>query len=148
MSKSDSKSDDFSIPGVFGGSMSNLTTDDVIRHLAAKNIQSEIKGDKFVPKKMDLKRLNINDLSRKDLLRSKRVRVQQVVIGGALQVGVAETSIREDAEDENRHLRKLLIEVRDTLRQPNRTIVRRLVIQLRRPTINVLSLSAALRASI
>jgi len=84
-----------------------MTTDDIVHLVEKYDIESQVQGEKFVPKQLDLTRLNVNDLSRKDLLTSKRVRVRRVDISGVLQVGIGNAS-RDSTDDENRFLRQQL----------------------------------------
>jgi hypothetical protein len=86
-------------------SSSNLTTDQMQHLLEVYDTESEIDGDKFIPKKLDLKRLNMNDMSRGDLVTEQRVKVKQVDIGGVLQVAVGNNSLGS-VIDENRYLRQ------------------------------------------
>jgi len=98
----------FGISASGSGSTKTCTTLDKFRHmLTENNIESDIEGDKFIPKKLDLVRLNMNDLTRNDTVISKVVRVRQVDIGGALQVAVGNSTLGE-MDDENRMLRKKL----------------------------------------
>jgi hypothetical protein len=95
-------------------SSSSMTTDDLSHLLEVDDVESEIQGEKFVPKKLDLQRLNVNDLSRQDLLATKRVRVRQVDIGGVLQVDIGNSSA-DAAEDENRRLRQQVADLQKSL---------------------------------
>jgi len=97
-------------------SQSGLGTDDISHLLESYDIESQVQGDKFVPKQLDLTRLNVNDLSRKDLMTTKRVRVRQVEIAGVLQVGIGNFSSTA-AEEENRYLRQQLTDVQNDMRQ-------------------------------
>jgi len=84
-----------------------------MRHLLeVYDIESDIEGEKFIPKKLDLMRLNMNDLTRHDAVMTKRVRVRQVDIGGVLQVAVGNSTLDEMA-DENRELRQELADLRE-----------------------------------
>ena len=118
--------------GLFGGivsaegsgshsSSSGLTTDDIGHLLEKYDIESQVQGEKFVPKQLDLTRLNVNDLSRKDLLTTKRIRVRQVDIGGALQVGIGNAS-RDAMDDENRFLRQQLTNLQAAQQQTQQTV--------------------------
>jgi len=95
-------------------SSSSMTTDDIRKYFEAYDIQSDIQGDKFIPKKLDLIRVNTNDLLRKDALTTTRVRIRQVDIGGVLQIGVGNSTLGE-TEDENRHLRQQLTDMQEKL---------------------------------
>jgi len=100
---------------VFGGgvshtSSSSMTTDDMSHLLEELGVDSEIQGEKFVPKKLNLQRLNVNDLTRQDLFGTKRLRVRQVDIGGVLQIDIGNSSA-EAAEDENRRLRQRVVDL-------------------------------------
>jgi len=112
----------FSVGG--GGShssSSSMTTDDITHLLENYDIESQVQGEKFVPKQLDLTRLNVNDLSRKDLLTTKRIRVRQVDIGGALQVGIGNAS-RDAMDDENRFLRQQLTNLQAAQQQTQQTV--------------------------
>jgi hypothetical protein len=105
----------------FGGegshtSSSSMTTDDITHLLENYDIESQVQGEKFVPKQLDLTRLNVNDLSRKDLLTSKRIRVRQVDISGVLQVGIGNAS-RDSTDDQNRFLRQQLNDLQSNVGQ-------------------------------
>jgi len=102
--------------GASHSSSSSLTTDELSHLLSVNDIQSEIQGEKFVPKKLDLTRLNVNDLSRQDLLATKRIRVRQVDIGGALQIGIGNSSV-EAVDDENRFLRQRMEDLQNALNE-------------------------------
>jgi len=111
------------IMDIFGGSgsessASSMTTDELTHKLLINNVMSEVHGNKFVPKKLDLVRMNVNDLSRHDVLTTKRVRVKQVQIGGALQIGIGNSS-RDAAEDENRYLRQQLADIQKSIQLQN-----------------------------
>jgi len=111
------------IMDIFGGSgsessASSMTTDELTHKLLINNVMSEVHGNKFVPKKLDLVRMNVNDLSRHDVLTTKRVRVKQVQIGGALQIGIGNSS-RDAAEDENRYLRQQLADIQKSVQLQN-----------------------------
>jgi len=102
------------LQGMFGGgasgshtSTTSMTTDQFRHLLEVYDIESDIEGEKFIPKKLDLYRLNVNDLTRTDSVVSKRVRVRQVDIGGVLQVAIGNSTLG-DLETENRYLRKQL----------------------------------------
>jgi hypothetical protein len=105
--------------GLFGGkgsgsSSSSMTQDDITHLLEQYNIESEFDGQKWLPKKLTLNRLNVNDLNRKDILTTTRMRVRQVEIGGALQVGVGNAN-RDKLDDENRYLRQQLMDLQTEL---------------------------------
>jgi len=100
--------------GASHSSSSSLTTDELSHLLSVNDIQSEIQGEKFVPKKLDLTRLNVNELSRQDLLATKRIRVRQVDIGGVLQIGIGNSSV-EAADEENRSLRQQVADLQKAL---------------------------------
>jgi len=108
------------IMSFFGGaggahsSSSSMTTDDLSHLLEELGVDSEVQGEKFVPKKLDLQRLNMNDLTRQDLFATKRLRVRQVDIGGVLQIGVGNSSSADEAEDENRRLRQQVIDLQQS----------------------------------
>jgi len=102
-------------------SSSGLTTDDIGHLLEKYDIESQVQGEKFVPKQLDLTRLNVNDLSRKDLLTTKRIRVRQVDIGGALQVGIGNAS-KDAMDDENRFLRQQLTNLQAAQQQTQQTV--------------------------
>jgi len=111
------------LKGLFGGggshtSQSSMTQDQVRHLLEVYDIESDIEGEKFIPKKLDLMRLNMNDLTRHDAVMTKRVRVRQVDIGGVLQVAVGNSTLSE-MEDENRALRRKLsdLEVKQSAMQ-------------------------------
>jgi hypothetical protein len=100
----------------FGGSgshssSSSATSDEMAHALAINDVQVEIKGEKFVPKTLNLARLNLNSLTRQDALATKRVRVSQVDIGGRLQVAIG-NSTGGQIVDENRFLREQLDEMK------------------------------------
>jgi len=94
----------------------SMTTDDIVHLLEKEDIESQVQGEKFVPKQLDLTRLNVNDLSRKDLLTSKRIRVRQVDISGVLQVGIGNAS-RDSTDDQNRFLRQQLNDLQSNMGQ-------------------------------
>jgi hypothetical protein len=96
------------------GSTSSMTQDDITHLLEQYNIESEFDGQKWVPKKLTLNRLNVNDLNRKDILTTTRMRVRQVEIAGALQVGVQNAN-RDKLDDENRYLRQQLMDLQTDL---------------------------------
>jgi hypothetical protein len=109
------------LKGMFGGSASHgstssMTQDDITHLLEQYNIESEFDGQKWVPKKLTLNRLNVNDLNRKDILTTTRIRVRQVEIGGVLQVGVGNAS-RDKLDDENRYLRQQLADIQNEAKQ-------------------------------
>lgn len=93
-----------------GGSHSHSSTSsitsDQMQHLVEQyDIESDIEGDKLIPKKLNLLRINMNQLTRGDLVEVKRVRVRQIEIGGVLQIAVGNYSLGQ-VEDENRFLRQ------------------------------------------
>jgi hypothetical protein len=102
-------------------SSSSMASDDVGHLLENYDIESQIQGEKFVPKQLDLTRLNINDLSRSDLLTTKRIRVRNVEIGGTLQVGIGNAS-RDTIDDENRFLRQQLNDLQAAQQQTQNTV--------------------------
>jgi hypothetical protein len=97
-------------------SSSSLTTDELSHFLQTSDIESQIKGEKFVPKQLDLTRLNVNDLSRQDLFATKRIKVRQVDIGGVLQIGIGNAN-KDQLDDENRYLRQQLTDIQSAYQQ-------------------------------
>jgi hypothetical protein len=97
-------------------SSSNVTSDQMQHLLEQYDIESDIEGDKFVPKKLDLFRINMNQLTRGDLVADKRVRVRQIEIAGVLQVAVGNYSLGQ-VEDENRYLRQQIDDMQSRVTQ-------------------------------
>jgi hypothetical protein len=125
MTQSQASSSSANVNGVINGilsaggggsssSSSSATQDQMIHLLEQYDVESEIDGDKFIPKKLDLMRLNANDLSRSDLVTEKLVKIKQVDIGGVLQLAVGNNTLGQ-IEDENRYLRQQINDLQGQL---------------------------------